>query len=97
MRSGFIAPALMAVFPSALMQEIADYSFLFPLVALRYFEHSGDRDFLITCADCASRIIDTYRKYEGEDGLLSNVTGQRTSGTTTISNRTIPCSQGCIT
>ncbi len=73
MRSGFIAPALMAVFPSALMQEIADYSFLFPMVALRYYDHSGDREFLSRCAVHAERIIETYRKYENPDGLLQNV------------------------
>ncbi len=74
MRSGFIAPALMAVFPSALMQEIADYSLLFPMIALRYWQHTGDRAFLAECEKAASDILEVYRRYGRSDGLLTDVT-----------------------
>ncbi len=72
--SKFIAPALMGVFPCSLMQEIADYSLLFPTVAMRYYEHTHDTEYLremyVTCRE----IIDTYSKYARDDGLLQNVT-----------------------
>ena len=74
MRSGFIAPALMAVFPAALNQEIADYSLLFPLVALRYYEHTWDAEFLRRCYDTCLKILEVYSKYAREDGLIANVT-----------------------
>ncbi len=74
MASGEIAGGLMAVFPSAFMQEIADYSMLFPMVALRYFEHTGDIEYLKECYKAAERILKTYSKYARPDGLIENVT-----------------------
>ena len=73
MRSSFIAPALMAVFPGGLMQEIADYSFLFPMCAYRYYLHTHDTQFLTPCIEAARGIVDTYRKYARADGLLETV------------------------
>ena len=74
MRSSFIADGLMAVFPSALMQEIADYSLLFPMVALRYCEHTLDTAFLRSAYEAGRRVLKTYEKYAREDGLLRRVT-----------------------
>lgn len=74
MRSGFITDGLMAVFPSALMQEIADYSLLFPMVALRYWEHTGDKEFLNSAYLAGKRVLAVYEKYARDDGLLVHVT-----------------------
>lgn len=74
MASGEITDGLMAVFPSAFMQEIADYSMLFPMVALRYYEHTGDKDYLRECYHAANGILKTYVKYARSDGLIENVT-----------------------
>ena len=74
MRSGKIASGLMAVFPSAFMQEIADYSLLFPMVAYRYYEHTEDTEYLKECLSAAERILKTYEKYARADGLIENVT-----------------------
>lgn len=73
-RSSFIAEGTMAVFPAALMQEIADYALLFPLVALRYYEHTGDRAALQENFEQCRRILAVYGKYAREDGLLDGVT-----------------------
>ena len=74
MRSQTIADGLMAVFPSALMQEIADYSLLFPMVALRYYDHSGDKEYLKTTYEAGKKMLGAFEKYARADGLLENVT-----------------------
>lgn len=73
MRSGEITGGLMAVFPSSLMQEIADYSLLFPMVAWRYYEHTLNREYLKETYECAVKIIKVYSKYARKDGLIENV------------------------
>ena len=73
MASGEIASGLMAVFPCAHMQEIADYSLLFPLVAVRYYEHTNDLEYLRECYNASNRILKTYEKYKRNDGLIENV------------------------
>jgi len=74
MRSSFITSGLMAVFPCSFMQEIADYSLLFPTVALRYYEHSGDGEYLLKCFAHCKNILSVYKKYAAEDGLIEHVT-----------------------
>ncbi|MBQ3079378.1 MAG: family 78 glycoside hydrolase catalytic domain [Clostridia bacterium] len=74
MHSAFITKGLMAVFPCAFMQEIADYTLEFPLVAVRYYEHTGDRELLKEAYKACLGIYETYRKYERADGLIENVT-----------------------
>ena len=73
MRSAFITDGLMAVFPCSLMQEIADYSLLFPLVALRYYEHTQDQEFLKEAYETCRGIIAVYQRYQRADGLIENV------------------------
>lgn len=74
MASGKIAGGLMAVFPSSFMQEIADYSMLFPMVAYSYYEHTEDSEYLKECYEAANRVLKTYAKYARPDGLIENVT-----------------------
>lgn len=74
MQSSVICPGLMAVTPGSLMQEIADYSLLFPLMALFYYKHSGDKDYLKENLAVCENIIKHFRKFEREDGLIEEVT-----------------------
>ncbi|MCU6710238.1 glycoside hydrolase family 78 protein [Paenibacillus sp. J5C_2022] len=71
--SSRVCPGMMAVAPGHLMQEIADYSLQWPMQLLRYYWHSGDRDFLEDMLPVAERIISHFQKYERQDGLLANV------------------------
>lgn len=71
--SARICPGLMAVAPGNHMQEIADYSLQWPLQLLRYYQHSGDRQFLKEMAPVAEGIINYFKKFQRADGLLENV------------------------
>jgi len=68
-----ICKGMMAVAPGSLMQEIADYSFQYPILLLRYYQHSGDIELLRKLMPIAQNIIQYYKKYQREDGLLDNV------------------------
>lgn len=70
--SEFICPGLMAVIPSGLNQEIADYSLQFPIVALRYYRYTGNRAYLTECLRVAEQIIEYFRQFAREDGLLES-------------------------
>ncbi len=76
LESSFICKGIMAVTPGSLMQEIADYSLQFPILALRDYEATGDRDFLARCYEACLNIVDYFRQYEREDGLLETVKGK---------------------
>lgn len=73
MESSFICPGIMAVTPGALMQEIADYSLQFPILALRYYKHTGDKEYLAKCLKVCLDITAHFGKYAREDGLLDGV------------------------
>ncbi len=72
--SSRICKGLMAVAPGSLMQEIADYSLQFPILALRYFKHTGDRDYLRQNLSVCLGIIDHFEGFARPDGLLEDVT-----------------------
>lgn len=74
MQSAFIEEGLMAVTPGSLMQEIADYSLQFPLLALRYYQLSGDRSFLARCLKACEGIARCFGRFARPDGLLDGVT-----------------------
>lgn len=71
--SGRVTPSLMAVAPGALMQEIADYSLLFPALPLTDYEFTGDREFLRECYPAVEGIAGYFARYLRPDGLLENV------------------------
>jgi len=73
MQSGVICKGLMAVTPGHLMQEIADYSLQFPILALRYYNYSKDKDYLKKCFITCNEIIEHFRQFENENGLLEYV------------------------
>ena len=71
--SGRVTPSLLAVAPGALMQEIADYSLLFPALALTDYDFTGDREFLWECYPTVKEIAACFANYQRSDGLLENV------------------------
>lgn len=75
MQSARFTKGLLAVTPGSRWQEIADYSFQFPILALRYFRLSGDRGYLLENLKICEGIISHYRQYERDDGLLEYVAG----------------------
>ncbi len=73
MQSSFVCPGLLCVTPGSFMQEIADYSLQFPLHALKYYELTGDKQFLKKAYQTCLRIKDYFAKYEREDGILVSI------------------------
>ena len=74
MQSARICPGLMAVMPSGLSQEIADYSLQFPILALRYYAATGDREYLKKCLECCENLLSHFEQFARPDGLLESVT-----------------------
>ncbi len=68
-----IDEGIMAVTPGSLMQEIADYSFQFPILALRYHDFTGDEAGLREMLGVCDRMLTYFEKYQREDGLLDGV------------------------
>jgi hypothetical protein len=69
-RSTRICSGMMAVAPGHYMQEIADYSLQWPAQLWQYYRYSGDIDFLREMAPYALGIVEYFRRYTREDGLL---------------------------
>lgn len=69
-----ICKGLMAVSTSSLMQEIADFSLLFPVTLLWYHKLSGDTGFLKEMLPVVNELEKYFSKYEREDGLIISVT-----------------------
>ena len=73
MQSAAVCPGLLAVTPGNYMQEIADYSLQFPILALRHYNHFGDKEYLKKCYDVCDGIIKHFKSFENADGLLETV------------------------
>ena len=56
------------------MQEIADYSLQFPILALRHYKYSGDKEYLRKCLETCDGILEHFGQFAREDGLLEDVT-----------------------
>ena len=76
MCSANICPGLMAVTPGSYMQEIADYSLQFPILALRHYSFTGDKEFLSKTLGICRGIVTYFEKYARPDGLLDGVSGK---------------------
>ncbi|MBQ8409000.1 MAG: family 78 glycoside hydrolase catalytic domain [Clostridia bacterium] len=72
-RSTKICKGLMAVLSGALMQEIADYSLQFPLLLLRHYQFTGNKEFLASMLPVAEGMLEHFGEYAREDGLLDGV------------------------
>lgn len=73
MASARVTPSLMAVAPGSLMQEIADYSLLFPALPLTDYDFTGGKGFLRECYPAVEGIANYFAQYRRPDGLLENV------------------------
>ncbi len=73
MQSRIVCKGLLAVTPGHLMQEIADYSLQFPILALRYYKYTKDVEYLKKCLETCDGIIEHFRQFENSEGLLENV------------------------
>lgn len=62
------------VAPGHHMQEIADFSLQWPMQLLQYYRQSGDVGFLRDMLPAAEGILQHFRQFEREDGLLERVT-----------------------
>lgn len=71
-----ISQGLLAVAPGAFMQEIADFSLLFPQLLLLDYTFTGEKTFLASCYPAAKAAIEAYASYARKDGLLENVSAQ---------------------
>ncbi len=71
--SAEVDPGLMAVVPGGLMQEIADFSLLFPELLLTDYEFTGDISFLRCYEPVVADILGYFRRYERGDGMLDQV------------------------
>lgn len=69
-----VCDGLLAVSGASLMQEIADYSLQFAAVLLWTYKTDGDLAFLKQVEPYATKVYEYFRRYESENGLLSNVT-----------------------
>lgn len=67
---------ILAVTNCAYQQEIADYTLLYPLMLLRYFGYTNDKDFLLEMVPTCDYILNYYSKFENENGLLKNAEEQ---------------------
>ncbi len=68
-----ICKGMMAVSPGNLMQEIADFSLLFPYQLLLYYRMTKDKDFLRSMLPIAQGIEDHFDTYRTESGLIEGV------------------------
>ena len=68
-----IDKGLMAVAPCSHMQEIADYSLQFPLLASRFYDFTGDAAFLSECLTVCEGVLEYFGQYAEPSGLLSDV------------------------
>lgn len=73
MQSSGYSETLLAVAPGSYLQEIADYSLIFPLLASQYYKFSDDRAYLCKNLEICRKIINGFKVYERRDGLLCGV------------------------
>lgn len=71
--SARVCPGLLAVAPGNFMQEIADFSLQWPMQLLLYYQHSGDEAFLREMHPVAEGLLNHFRAFAREDGLLESV------------------------
>ena len=68
-----ICSGMMAVAPGSFMQEIADYSLLYPYQLLLYYHFTGDRGFLKMLYPAAEGVEKYFEQFRNDLGLLEQV------------------------
>ncbi len=71
--TAFITDGLLAVAPGGFMQEIADFSLLYPLQLKNYYNLTGDTETVSALLETAEKAVEHFRKFERSDGLLDGV------------------------
>ncbi len=71
--SARVSPGLMCVAPGSFMQEIADFSLLYPMMILNYYNYTGDRETVGQLYPTVGALLDYFRQYERSDGLIEGV------------------------
>lgn len=71
--STVICKGMMAVAPGSFMQEIADFSLLYPYQLLLYYGYTNDLDFLRKMLPVAEGIEHYFDRFQNDSGLLENV------------------------
>jgi len=72
-QTAMVCPGLLAVAPGSVMQEIADFSLLWPELLMTDYFFTGDKKFLAQYYSVADGILNYFSKYAGQDGLLNQV------------------------
>ena len=68
-----ICPGLMAVAPGSYMQEVADFSLMWPQLLMTDYQFTGDRKFLRQYLPTVKGILRHFQRYARPDGLLEQV------------------------
>ncbi len=71
--SAAICPGIMAVAPGNFMQEIADFSLLYPAMIRQYYEFSGDRKLVAQLVPVLKGLLGYFARYRNDVGLLNHV------------------------
>lgn len=71
--SQFISDAMMCLSCASKKHTIADYSFIFPELLYNYYKITKDKDTVKDLIDACDKIINYYKKYQRQDGLLDAV------------------------
>lgn len=67
---------MLAVSNCAYQQEFADYSLLYPVMVLKYYNCTKDKEFLSEMLPACDFVLNYFAKFENEDMLLENATEQ---------------------
>ena len=73
LESSFITEGFLSVSRSSFMQEIADYSLVFPALINWIYRESGDMAFLSESEPYMMRMYEYFSRYENDEGLLDSV------------------------
>lgn len=72
-QSACVCKGLLCVAPGSVMQEIADYTYQYPILALRYYKFAKDIDFLRKNYETCLGIKEYSEKFRRADGLIVNL------------------------
>ena len=71
-----ICPGFLAVAPTNISSELAEYSMLWPILLDYYYQWTGDLDFVRDMQPVLDGLLEYYSSYENEDGLLEDIIGR---------------------
>lgn len=72
-RTASVCQGLLAVAPGGLMQEIADFSLLYPEMLFLYYRFTGDLHVIENYYSTVEGMVEYFRRFARPDGLLEQV------------------------